>query len=220
VEFPRFPDYVVGKGLVVRARIDKAREPRDHPPLEVGMSELEGVVLTRLTPHRDDRGVFTEAFRAMWPTGVAPIQWNIVTNRPNILRGVHVHIRHTDYLTCVLGELLVGLKDIRPESPTHGRVAMHLLREDEPAALTIPTGVAHGFYSRGHSKQLYAVSEYWNTADELGCRWDDPGLSIDWPASAPTISERDDQAGSYERMVAEYLEGAAALARTPEHVIS
>jgi dTDP-4-dehydrorhamnose 3,5-epimerase len=175
------------------------------------MTSLADVVVTRLTPHRDDRGVFTEAYRAIWPTSVAPIQWNVVTNRANILRGVHVHIRHADYLTCIAGELLVGLRDIRPDSPTHGQVAMHLLREDEPSALTIPTGVAHGFYSKAPSKQLYAVSEYWNTADELGCRWDDPGLAMGWAAEAPLISERDAHAGSYDLMVAEYLAGAKAL---------
>lgn len=175
------------------------------------MPGLAGVVLTRLEPHRDDRGVFTEAFRASWPTRVAPIQWNIVANRANILRGVHVHIRHTDYLICVMGELLVGLKDIRPKSPTYAQTALHLLREDEPVALTIPTGVAHGFYSRGPSKQLYAVSEYWNTADELGCRWDDPELGIDWPAVSPTISKRDHEAGTFSLMVDEFLTGVAEL---------
>jgi dTDP-4-dehydrorhamnose 3,5-epimerase len=39
--------------------------------------------------------------------------------------------------------------------------------------------------------QLYAVSEYWDTADELGCHWSDPGLGIAWPVTAPILSERD-----------------------------
>jgi dTDP-4-dehydrorhamnose 3,5-epimerase len=175
------------------------------------MSGLAGVVVTRLEPHHDHRGVFTEAFRASWPTRTTPIQWNVITNRANVLRGVHVHIRHTDFLTSIVGDLIVGLKDIRPDSPTYGKTALHYLCEDEPSALTIPTGVAHGFYSKGPSKQLYAVSEYWNTADELGCRWDDPSLGIGWPTISPMISLRDDEAGSYEQMVGEYLDGVAQL---------
>jgi dTDP-4-dehydrorhamnose 3,5-epimerase len=177
------------------------------------MTEIAGVVVTKLTPNRDNRGTFVEAFRVMWPTGVAPIQWNIVTNKPNVLRGVHVHIRHTDYIACLLGELIVGLKDIRPDSPTHNQTALYRLTEADPAAITVPTGVMHGFYSPGVSMTLYGVSEYWDMADELGCRHDDPALGIDFPITSPIISERDAKLCSYDQMVAEYLEGAAALKR-------
>jgi dTDP-4-dehydrorhamnose 3,5-epimerase len=38
----------------------------------------------------------------------------------------------------------------------------------------------------------YLVDEYYDGADELGIRWDDPGLGIDWGLQgAPTVSERD-----------------------------
>lgn len=37
-----------------------------------------GAFVHSLEPHLDERGSFTELFRAEWPTGVAPIQWNAV----------------------------------------------------------------------------------------------------------------------------------------------
>jgi dTDP-4-dehydrorhamnose 3,5-epimerase len=61
----------------------------------------------------------------------------------------------------------------------------------EPAGLTIPPGVAHGFYFHEDSIHVYAVSHEWDTADGLGCRWDDPALAISWPCPQPAISERD-----------------------------
>jgi dTDP-4-dehydrorhamnose 3,5-epimerase len=172
-------------------------------------SKLSGVVVTQLKPHEDHRGVFVETFREMWPTEVAPVQWNIVTSKSNVLRGFHVHVTHADYLTCVLGELLVGLKDIRSESPTHGQIEMHLLREDTPTAITVPPGVAHGFYSAQPTKHLYSVSHYWNMHDELGCAWDDPDIGIDWPATDPLLSPRDTTAGSFKQMVADFRAGRA-----------
>lgn len=61
----------------------------------------------------------------------------------------------------------------------------------ELAALTVPPGVAHGFFFPEPSLHLYAVSHYWNLADELGCHWADPELEIPWPMTAAHISERD-----------------------------
>jgi dTDP-4-dehydrorhamnose 3,5-epimerase len=168
------------------------------------MSGLDGVVLTYLEPHSDNRGVFTEVYRAAWSTKVEPIQWNIVFNQANVLRGLHVHSMHTDYLTCIAGELFVGLKDVRPRSPTRGRVETLILREASPCAVTIPPGVAHGFFSATPSRHLYGVSAYWNMSDELGCRWDDPQIGIDWPTKAPQLSPRDQNAGSFAQMADEW----------------
>jgi dTDP-4-dehydrorhamnose 3,5-epimerase len=172
-------------------------------------SILTDVTITQLKPRDDDRGVFLEAFRESWPTQIAPIQWNIVTSHGNVLRGFHVHVTHTDYLLCVGGELLVGLRDIRRDSPTRGQTETHILREDAPAALTIPPGVAHGFYSAQPTKHMYSVSHYWNMADELGCAWNDPEIGIDWPATDPKLSARDQTAGSFEQMVADFQAGRA-----------
>jgi dTDP-4-dehydrorhamnose 3,5-epimerase len=149
------------------------------------------VVLTPLSPHRDDRGTFTELFRAEWETGVQPIQWNAVRTEAGVLRGVHVHARHDDYLTVVAGRAVVGLRDLRENTPTPGAAACVELAGDQPAAISIPHGVAHGFYFPEPSLHVYAVSHYWDPTDELGCRWDDPALEIPWPQPEARLSPRD-----------------------------
>jgi dTDP-4-dehydrorhamnose 3,5-epimerase len=154
-----------------------------------------GVSLRPLTPHMDDRGVFTELFRDSWELEVAPAQWNVVRSEANVLRGVHAHLRHDDYLTLVVGRATIGLHDLRPASPTEGLGVAVELDAREPAALTIPTGVAHGFYFHEPSVHVYAVSHEFDPADELGCRWDDPALRIDWPCREPLVSPRDRDLG-------------------------
>jgi dTDP-4-dehydrorhamnose 3,5-epimerase len=151
----------------------------------------DGVVLTTLTPHGDDRGTFTELFREEWETGVRPVQWNVVASEAGVLRGVHVHPCHDDYLTIVRGRATVGLRDLRGAMPTEDAVACVELDGARPAAISIPHGVAHGFYFHVPSLHVYAVSHYWDEADELGCRWDDPALALPWPQRAATISPRD-----------------------------
>lgn len=151
----------------------------------------DGVSLVPLTPHADERGVFTELFRASWQLDIAPVQWNAVSSKANVLRGVHAHVSHADFLTLAVGRATIGLHDLRPGSPTEGLGTTVELDADAPAGLVIPVGVAHGFYFHVPSVHVYAVSHEFDPADELGCHWDDPELDISWPCSDPLISPRD-----------------------------
>jgi dTDP-4-dehydrorhamnose 3,5-epimerase len=65
-----------------------------------------------------------------------------------VLRGVHVHRRHVDYLTLVSGTMRIGLCDLRQESPTYRLGTALDITPSE--AILIPPGVAHGFISRDH----------------------------------------------------------------------
>lgn len=159
--------------------------------------------LTPLQPHSDDRGTFIELYREEWETDVEPIQWNAVHSEAGVLRGVHVHPTHDDYLTIVRGRATIGLRDLRHSSPTVGATACVELSAERPAAITIPHGVAHGFYFHEPSTHIYSVSHYWDLADELGCRWDDPALEIPWPQQDAHISPRDEALPSLEGMLGE-----------------
>jgi dTDP-4-dehydrorhamnose 3,5-epimerase len=151
----------------------------------------EGVQLVSLARHADDRGVFTELFRQSWLPALIPVQWNAVHSRANVLRGVHVHLRHADYVTVVSGRAVIGLCDIRPGSPTSNLRATFEIDEHNMTAVVIPPGVAHGFYFPEPSVHVYAVSEYWDADDELGCHFADPHLGLAWPTSTPLLSSRD-----------------------------
>src|SRR5678815_1976376 len=99
-----------------------------------------------LVTHGDVRGRFTELLRMSGVSGPTPIQWNAVESQRNVLRGVHVHIVHWDYFFLVRGEMQLGLHDMRPESTTYRLSAMIRLVGSELCGVTIPPGVAHGFY--------------------------------------------------------------------------
>lgn len=154
-----------------------------------------GVVVAPLDMHADARGVFTEVFRASWDVQFTPVQWNVVQSEQGVLRGVHVHPVHDDYLLVLAGRATVGLHDLRPGSPTVGLGATLELTPDRLTAVSIPSGVAHGFYFHVPSISIYAVSHYWDTADELGCHWADPRLNIQWPFREPVLSARDANLG-------------------------
>jgi dTDP-4-dehydrorhamnose 3,5-epimerase len=159
-----------------------------------------GVSLWPLTLHADDRGGLAEIFRAEWNSGVEPVQWNLARTRPNVLRGMHLHLKHWDYVLVLDGRARFGLMDLRAGSPSEGLSTAVDLCGEHLTGIAIPPGVAHGFYFFKASVHLYGVSHYWDQEDELGCRWNDPGLAIEWPTDAPLLSARDREAGSLEAL--------------------
>lgn len=160
-----------------------------------------GVILRDLASHRDERGSLTEVFRASWAGDEAFIQWNLVDSNPNTLRGVHVHPVHADYLVALEGCLMLGLHDLRKWSPSFRRSCLVALRGEQLQGAFIPPGVAHGFYFADKTRYVYGVTDYWNPADELGCRWNDPQLAIEWPATDPLLSQRDREAASLQALM-------------------
>jgi dTDP-4-dehydrorhamnose 3,5-epimerase len=183
--------------IVTTARIQEASPAKGPTRLPAG------VIVRPLTPHSDERGTFCELFRDSWELGPRPVQWNMVRSSAGVLRGVHAHLRHADLLSVAVGEMLLGLHDLRDGSPSCGMSVMLRLTADDPSLVTIPVGVAHGFYFPIPSLHIYAVTSEFDGNDEFGCRWDDPALHLDWPCRTPLLSQRDRDSGSLSAMRAE-----------------
>jgi len=173
-----------------------------------------GVWLRPLTTHPDDRGDFTEFFRNEWYDSPLPVQWNISRSRPNVLRGVHVHVKHWDYYCVVDGETTVGLHDLRADAALRVRSAMVRLGDDRLEVLAIPPGVAHGVYSQHGSTLLIGVSGYYDPADHRRCRWNCPELDLDWRCQAPELSQEDRQAPGYAELRSAFLAAMASVETT------
>lgn len=172
--------------------------PNFSRPIDSLQARLPDDVSIRPLPsHRDGAAWTTDVYRRDWPLDIAPVQWNLVSSKPSVLRGVHVHVHHWDYLHVVSGAMLLGLHDMRPRSPTYRLATRLCLDSDRPAGIAIPPGVAHGFYFASATAYIYAMSHYWTPVGELGCRWDDPELGLSWPVSDPVLSSRDAAAPSY-----------------------
>jgi dTDP-4-dehydrorhamnose 3,5-epimerase len=122
--------------------MQSSNRPADAAPLP------EGCRIRALTSHLDARGDFTELFRNAWFDTPAPLQWNMSRSQANVMRGVHVHARHWDYVTVLAGHMTLGLHDLRPESATRFRSAIVELDAADPAVISIPPGMAMASTSR------------------------------------------------------------------------
>lgn len=159
------------------------------------VSAIAGVRHLALEPKADERGSLVELYKNEWTADFSPVQWNLVRNRANVLRGLHCHVRHTDLLAVVDGEMILGLRDLRQKSLTSELTEQFIMTPDSGLVL-VPPGVAHCFYFKKQATIINAVSHVWSKEDELGCRWDDQDLGLDWVRQEPILSERDRTAGS------------------------
>ncbi|MGZ8513336.1 MAG: dTDP-4-dehydrorhamnose 3,5-epimerase family protein [Candidatus Limnocylindria bacterium] len=159
-------------------------------PTEVG---IEGVRLFELTSIPDARVWFAEDYRRAWlPEAREMVQGNVSFSRVGVLRGLHFHRDQADWWTLLTGAAFVGLYDLRAGSPTQGvGVGLRIDTEEGLKGLSIPRGVAHGFYAERDMLLHYLVDAYHTGADEFGLAWDDPDLRLGWPDAEPITSERD-----------------------------
>src|SRR6266571_2677395 len=153
---------------------------------------IPGVIVRDPAPHSDERGSFVETFRQSWLPSVAPpmIQSNLSRSRAGVLRGMHFHLRQSDWWVVLEGSAMVVLFDLRGFlGPGWQKIAV-----TASAGLTgiyIPPGVAHGFLARSDMTLQYLVDADYDGSDELGFAWDDPEAAIGWSTSDPVLSDRD-----------------------------
>ncbi|MBY5952696.1 dTDP-4-dehydrorhamnose 3,5-epimerase family protein [Algoriphagus marincola] len=155
--------------------------------------EIEGVVLKTLKENIDYRGSFTEVFNHRWNLDLNAVQWSYVKSESNVFRGLHFHKRHDEYFCIVSGHCELGLKDMRPDSPTYLNWQLYELFGDDLAALVFPRGLLHGWYFFTPSVHLQSVSESYvdyGKDDNWGVYWNDKDLGIPWSFTDPIISTR------------------------------
>lgn len=154
---------------------------------------IDGVEFRPLKMNFDARGCFTEVFQDYWQTCIKPVQWSVVQSKPNVFRGLHLHRDHDEYISVMSGRASVGLRDVRPWSPTNGAWSLYELHGADLACITFPPGLLHGWYFHEATVHLQAVSEAYadyGDSDNWGCHWTDPDLEIPWPFTDPILARR------------------------------
>ena len=164
------------------------------------LTAIDGVITVPLHQVVDPRGDLTTVLASEGPSP-SLVQWNLVRSRAGVIRGIHVHPTYDEYYVPASGRLFIFLKDARRASPTFGATLNSWMDGEEPVAVTVPAGVAHGIAFPDGGVLLYGLSDAWTGMGEIGCRWDDEALDIDWPVLSPILSPRDANAGSYDEML-------------------
>lgn len=149
-------------------------------------------------------------------------QANLSVSARGVVRGIHyasVPPGQAKYVTCVSGQVLDVLVDLRVGSATFGTWDSVLLDDADRRAVYLPEGLGHGFCALSEQATVnYLCSEPYASDREHAVNPFDPEIGIDWGTAEVTTSERDSGAPSLaEARVAgvlpDYAECAAYLQR-------
>jgi dTDP-4-dehydrorhamnose 3,5-epimerase len=155
--------------------------------------ELPGVRVFSPMRHRDERGFFSEVWRAdaMKAAGIdaAFVQINhAFSHAVGTIRALHFQIgpsAQAKLVRCPCGSILDVAVDIRRNSPTFGQHVAVVLSAKNWQQLYIPVGYAHGYcVLEPNTEVIYKVSAYYDPKAERGVAWDDPDIGIKWPVTA------------------------------------
>ena len=146
---------------------------------------IEGVKVKKLVKHCDDRGFFAELVRDDEPellTRFGQASWSM--SYPGVIKAFHYHEKQDDLWFFPSGNAQVVLYDLREDSSTKGETDVYYMGDENPIALLIPKGVAHGYRVLGQKPAtiIYFTTESYNPVhpDEKRINWDDSEIGFSW----------------------------------------
>ena len=161
---------------------------------------IPGVLLIETVIYSDDRGFFMESYHAQRfaDLGISNqfVQDNHSKSTRGTLRGLHFQYPHPQgkLVRVTQGEVFDVAVDIRTGSPTFGRSFSAVLDARNFRQMFVPEGFAHGFCVMSDTAEFqYKCTDFYSPDCELGIRWDDPDLAIDWPIQSPLLSTKDNE---------------------------
>lgn len=165
--------------------------------LNTSDTALQGAYIITVPVFADDRGLFKESYvrgkyRAL---GIADefVQDNVSFSHRGVLRGLHGDPQMSKLVFVLSGDVFDVIVDARKGSATFGQWEGVYLRAHEHTQLYIPAGCLHGFLALTDDVVFcYKQSAEYAPEREVGVRWDDPDLAIEWPLTqAPLVSPKD-----------------------------
>lgn len=150
-------------------------------------TEIRDVVIVEPSVHGDERGYFSETFRAdkleeFLGYKIDFVQDNESLSSKGVLRGLHYQLppkAQTKLVRVIDGRVLDVAVDIRVGSPTFGKHVAVELSSENKRQLLIPRGFAHGFVVLSEKAIFsYKVDNYYSPENDRGLLFSD--FKIDW----------------------------------------
>lgn len=168
--------------------------------MKITETPLDGVVILEPKVFADNRGFFTESYSRKVLEG-AGIEAEFVQDNHSLsvpagtLRGLHFQrppMEQAKLVRVTAGAVYDVAVDIRLGSATFGKWVGVILSAANHRQLFVPRGFAHGFCTLvPYTEIMYKVDNYYSPEHDAGILWSDPEISVEWPFSEVTLSDKD-----------------------------
>lgn len=181
--------------------------------MKVINTSLPGVLILEPQVFGDARGFFYESYNehTFYVAGIEHrcfVQTNVSRSARGVLRGLHYQWPNPQrkLVNVLEGEVYDVAVDIRRGSPTFGQSVGVMLTAENHRHLWVPEGFAHGFCVLSEFATFtYQCTAFYDAKADAGIRWNDAALAIDWPVSAPLLSDKDARTPLLQDVPAERL---------------
>jgi dTDP-4-dehydrorhamnose 3,5-epimerase len=166
--------------------------------IKVESRHLGDVVVVVPDIFQDDRGFFSETFRADQfaslglPT--AFVQDNHSRSTKGVVRGLHFQWDPPmgKLMRVTAGAAFLVAVDIRKGSPTLGKWVGIEATAENRRCVWAPAGFARGFCALADATEIqYKCTGIYSNKAESAVRWNDPAIGIQWPLTDVVVSEKD-----------------------------
>jgi len=177
--------------------------------LRIESKHLGDVCVLAPQAFQDERGFFTEVFRAdqFKDLGLPYefLQDNHSGSVRGVLRGLHFQWEPPmgKLMRVTRGTAFLVAVDIRKGSPTLGKWFGMEVSTESRKQIWAPAGFARGFCVLSDYAEIqYKCTGIYNNKGESGIRWDDPEVGIEWPIKDVQLSDKDRKAQTLKEWLA------------------
>lgn len=154
-------------------------------------TSINGLLLIEPQIFSDSRGYFFESYSktkfADAGLDIDFVQDNQSFSAKNSVRALHAQSNphaQAKLVRVIQGSVLDIAVDIRKNSPTYGKYEIFELSSKNQLQVFIPQGFLHGFIAlEDDTIFTYKVNNYYSKDCEIGIKWNDPTLNINWGIS-------------------------------------
>ena len=161
--------------------------------MKIIKTDFKDLVIVENKAFKDKRGYFKELLkedkiRKKFPFIVMSY------SKKNVIRGLHMQTRNTQgkFVSVIKGKIYDVVIDLRKKSKTFGKKYSIILSDKNCKSIYIPEGFAHGFCALENDNYVvYSCTNYRDKKSEIGIKFDDKKLNINWPTKSPILSKKD-----------------------------
>ena len=156
-------------------------------------SKFKDLIIINNTSFKDKRGYFKELLKEKKIKKRFPFLV-MSFSKKNVIRGLHLQKKNSQgkFISVIKGKIFDVVVDLRKNSKTYGKYLSTILSEKNSKSIFIPPGFAHGFCSLSKENYVvYSCTKYRDEKSEIGIKFNDQDLKINWPIKKPIISNKD-----------------------------
>ena len=156
-------------------------------------SKFKDLVIISNTSFKDKRGYFKELLKEKKLKKRFPFLV-MSFSKKNVIRGLHLQKKNSQgkFISVIKGKIFDVVVDLRKNSKTYGKYLSTILSEKNSKSIFIPPGFAHGFCTLSKENYVvYSCTKYRDEKSEIGIKFNDQDLKINWPIKKPIISNKD-----------------------------